>query len=155
MNKFLFRTASAFLILLACVWQVKGQTIPSAKLQKNPWTNNQLLQPAVLANMINKGQKIRVYNIGVVQDIKGAVHLGASSEKQNLEKLNKALKLIPKNETVVLYCGCCPMEKCPNIRPAFQLLKDQKFSKPLLLNLPVNLKTDWTDKGYPLARSAK
>nr|WP_068893054.1 hypothetical protein [Pedobacter panaciterrae] len=133
----------------------KAQQIPSAQLQSNPWTKDQLMEPSVLAKMIEKGQKIRIYNIGVVEDIKGATHLGAASEKLNVEKLSKALKGLPKDEMIVVYCGCCPMDKCPNIRPAFKALNDQKFTKAYLLNLTVNLKTEWINKGYPLAQTVK
>jgi hypothetical protein len=29
---------------------------------------------------------------------------------------------------VVIYCGCCPLDKCPNVRPAFTLLKTMGFT---------------------------
>jgi hypothetical protein len=51
---------------------------------------------------------------------------------------------------VVIYCGCCPFRNCPNIRPAFNLLKEKGYTKPRLLNLKQNLKVDWTDYGYPM-----
>lgn len=152
MKKSLKKLLVVLLIFAANITFVTAQVLPSAKLQSNPWTKDQLMQPATLAKMINGDQKLRIYNIGVVQNIKGAVHIGAGSEKKNLEKLRTTIKSVPKNETVVLYCGCCPMDKCPNIRPAFQILKDQKFQRAFLLNIPVNLKTDWIDKGYPLAQ---
>lgn len=155
MKNLLFKTIVVLSFLIVNANLSKAQQIPSAQLQSNPWTKTQLMEPSVLANMIEKGQKIRIYNIGVVEDIKGATHLGAASEKLNVEKLSKALKGLPKNEAIVVYCGCCPMDKCPNIRPAFQLLKDQKFTKAYLLNLTVNLKSEWISKGYPLATPVK
>lgn len=155
MNNLFLKTAAIVLFFLTIVTISNAQELPSAKLQSNPWTKNQLMEPSVLAKMIEKGQKIRIYNIGVVEDIKGATHLGAASEKQNVEKLSKVLKGLPKNEMIVVYCGCCPMDKCPNIRPAFKALNDQKFTKAYLLNLTVNLKTEWINKGYPLAQSVK
>jgi hypothetical protein len=51
---------------------------------------------------------------------------------------------------VVIYCGCCPFAKCPNVRPAFSTLLGMGFKNPRLLNLSHNLKADWIDKGYPL-----
>ena len=127
-----------------------AQISPSQSLQFNPWKASQLMQPATLANLIKSGKKIRIYNIGVVDDIPGAVNLGAASEKDNLVKFGEAIKKIPRNELIVVYCGCCPFDRCPNIRPAFKMLQDQKFSKGMLLNLPTNLNTDWVKKGYPL-----
>jgi len=155
MKNLLLKTIAVLLIFVANSNISKAQQIPSAQLQSNPWTKSQLMEPSVLANMIEKGQKIRIYNIGVVEDIKGATHLGAASEKQNVEKLTKVIKGLPKNEMIVVYCGCCPMDKCPNIRPAFKALNDQKFTKAYLLNLTVNLKTEWINKGYPLAQTVK
>ncbi|HMI04140.1 MAG TPA: hypothetical protein VK541_16755 [Pedobacter sp.] len=147
----------AFAVMLFCVFAGKSnaQAVNPGPLQSNPWTANELLQPGILAQMISTNQKVRIYNIGVVQDIKGAINVGAASKKESLQKFAQALKTSPKGEMIVVYCGCCPFDKCPNIRPAFQLLKAQKFSKPYLLNLSTNLKTDWIGKGYPLAAAAK
>jgi len=135
----------------------QAQVLPSkgATLQKNTWTSSQLMKPETLVKMIRAGQKVKIYNIGVVQNIKGAINMGAASEKENLKKFAQALKGVPANTALVVYCGCCPMDKCPNIRPAFQLLNDLKFKNAKLLELPVNVKTDWIDKGYPLAENTK
>lgn len=145
----------SFVIMLLCVFTVKSnaQAVNPGPLQNNPWTANELLQPGILAQMINTNKKVRIYNIGVVQDIKGAINVGAASKQESLKKFAQAIKASPKDEMIVVYCGCCPFDKCPNIRPAFQLLKAQKFSKPYLLNLSTNLKTDWIAKGYPLAKA--
>ena len=77
---------------------------------------------------------------------KGLVVLGFPSDqfKQELSKLSKSSQ-------VVVYCGCCPFERCPNIRPAFNLMKGMGFINGKLLNIPTNLKQNWIDKGYPLA----
>lgn len=121
-------------------------------IQTEPWTKEQLMKPATLAEILQdkKASKPVVYNIGPSGKIPGSVYIGATQEKENLKKLEKAIKLLPKNTEVVLYCGCCPFEHCPNIRPAFQLLKENKIQKPWLLDLPANLKADWIDKGYPI-----
>ncbi|QNK64842.1 rhodanese-like domain-containing protein [Pedobacter sp. PAMC26386] len=118
--------------------------------QSNPWNEEQLILPAKLADMITNKVNVKIYNIGVVQNIKGAVKIGAASDSENLENLKKQLKNSPKNEPIVIYCGCCPMDKCPNIRPAFKMLAEQKFTNVRLLDLPVNIKIDWIDHGYPV-----
>ncbi|MBC7565482.1 MAG: rhodanese-like domain-containing protein [Pedobacter sp.] len=123
---------------------------PAATLQSNPWSTTQLLQPAALITMMKTG-KVLVYNIGVAEDIEGATHIGAASKQEKLELFKKAIKGISKDKTVVIYCGCCPMDKCPNIRPAFRAIKDASIKKAYLLNLPTNLKTDWIGKGFQLA----
>ena len=131
-----------------------AQGLPNFQLEKDPWTRSQLMEPAALAAILNnpKTTKPLIYNIGVVDDIKGAKNMGAASEKANLERFKKAISTLPKNTAVVVYCGCCPFSRCPNIRPAFQALKAAGLKNGRLLNLPTNIKTDWISKGYPLAR---
>jgi hypothetical protein len=118
----------------------------------NPWTDSQLLEPAELATMIKlNDNKPVILNIGMVEDIPGAMHIGAVNQPENMKKLQKAVVAFPKNTELVIYCGCCPFTKCPNIRPAFLELKKLWFTNVKLLNLPVNLKTDRIAKGYPVA----
>jgi hypothetical protein len=121
-------------------------------LKKDPWTKSQLMAPSVLAELIKnpKVSKPLIFNIGVVENIKGAINMGASSEKENLLRFKRKLSSIPKNSTIVIYCGCCPFERCPNIRPAFNAMQQAGFKSGLLLNLPTNVKVDWINKGFPL-----
>jgi thiosulfate/3-mercaptopyruvate sulfurtransferase len=132
-----------------------GQTLPKTlQLEKNKanWSKSQLMEPSALAALINDqmAAKPLIFNIGVVQDIKGAKNMGAASEKENLQRFKTMLKKLPKNTSLVVYCGCCPFEKCPNIRPAMQALNDGGFKKARLLNLSTNIKTDWINRGYPV-----
>ncbi|HYK76175.1 MAG TPA: rhodanese-like domain-containing protein [Daejeonella sp.] len=154
MKTYLKLIVCAFLGLLSLGAQAQNfPGKPGSLAEKNTWTNSQLMDPADLAAILRnpKAAQPLIYNIGVVDDIKGAKHLGASSEKANLEKFRKVLQTLPKNTNLVVYCGCCPFDKCPNIRPAFKLLNEMGFSHARLLNLPVNLKTNWISKGYPMA----
>lgn len=134
----------------------RAQTTPvamSALGVNDPWTDNQLLEPSVLArDLNNKGTQIpMIFNIGAVEDIKNAKHIGVLSINKNLEKLRGVVAILPKGTAIVIYCGCCPFNKCPNIRPAFVELKKLGFTNFKLLNLPFNLQTNWIAKGYPLA----
>jgi hypothetical protein len=85
-----------------------------------------------------------------MENIKSANNIGPTKDKNNLAKLKQALSAVPKDKTVIIYCGCCPIRVCPNIRPAFELLKEMKFTKPRLLNLEHNLKSNWIDQGFPM-----
>lgn len=136
----------AFLLILTAV---SGMLFSQAS---DPWTSKDLIEPEALANMISnsKSQKPVIFNIGPLAGIKGAINIGSTNSKANLDKLSKALATISKDKMVVIYCGCCPFRNCPNIRPAFSMLKEQGFKKPRLLNLKQNLKVDWTDFGYPM-----
>jgi hypothetical protein len=137
------------LLLLLAFLSLKAQ-LSTPTFQSNPWGEEQLIAPAALAKLISNKEKVTIYNIGVVQRIKGAINIGGCAAPENLAHLKKTVEDQGKAEFIVIYCGCCPIGKCPNIRPAFQLLLDQQFSNVHLLNLPVNIKVDWMDKGYPV-----
>lgn len=145
------------IVLLSFIWaETKAQTSPAPmpKLEiRNPWKTNQLIEPAELAAIIQNPQakKPLILNIGAVEDIKDATHIGPANKTENLEILMEKVKSLSKNTAMVIYCGCCPFGKCPNIRPAFTALQNAGFSNIKLLDLPVNLNTNWTSKGYPLA----
>ena len=147
-----YKYLSIICLLIGTVINVYGQQPQSTTLQSNPWTSTQLLPPSALMTMMKTG-KVLLYNIGVAEDIQGSIPIGAASKAEKLALFITAIKSTPKDKTVVIYCGCCPMDKCPNIRPAFQALKNEKITKAYLLYLPTNLKTDWTGKGFPLAKT--
>ena len=117
-----------------------------------PWTDKQLKEPAVLAAALAdpKAPKQIIFNIGPAQQIKGAISIGPTSAQANLDKLKKQLAKLPKEKEVIIYCGCCPFRRCPNVRPAFELLKQMKFTNAKLLNLSTSLNDDWISKGYPM-----
>lgn len=116
------------------------------------WTKNQLMDPADLAKILNdsKSKKPLIYSIGFGGNIKGSIEMGAAKDDENLEKFKGVLQKLPKDADIVIYCGCCPFEHCPNVRPAFKLLNEMHFTNHKLLNLSHNLKVDWIDKGYPM-----
>jgi thiosulfate/3-mercaptopyruvate sulfurtransferase len=130
-------------------------TIRSAQTAAEPWTPGQLMAPAALAAIINNPavKKPLIICVGPGALIKGSVDVGPAKEKENLEKLRKELNVLPKNSDIVIYCGCCPFDHCPNVRPAFTLLNEMKFTNTHLLNLEHNIRTDWVDKGYPQEKS--
>jgi rhodanese-related sulfurtransferase len=143
------------MMICAFVCKVQAQTTPAAPQSlspANPWTDAQLIAPADLVSAIEKGGATAptIFNIGAVDDIKGAKHIGAMNMAGSPPLLEKAIAALPKNTAIVIYCGCCPFARCPNIRPAFLALKQAGFTNVKLLNLPVNLKTNWIGKGYPL-----
>ena len=118
-----------------------------------PFNASQLEEPALLAQQIKAGKTDTplILNIGAVQDIEGAKHIGPVSDPANLAAFKKAIADLPQNTLIVIYCGCCPFTKCPNIKPAFDELKRLGFTNAKVLDLPTNLKTNWIASGYPLA----
>lgn len=120
---------------------------------KEPWTQEQLLPTAKLAERINNNQtdNLLVLNIGPDAVIKGSVDIGPAQEKESISKLKAYLKDVKKDKEVVIYCGCCPFSRCPNIRPAFRTLTEMGFKNARLLDIPQNIRVDWINKKYPLA----
>lgn len=120
--------------------------------QNTPWTDRQLMAPAALAEKLNAGkmENTYIFNIGPAGAIKNAITIGATQEAAHLASFKSKLTRIPKNAEVIVYCGCCPFDHCPNIRPAFELLNELKFTNAKLLDLPKNLKVNWIDLGYPM-----
>jgi hypothetical protein len=116
-----------------------------------PWTPNQLILPADLASIIRQPAAVQplIICVGPGALIKGSVDIGPANDTANLAKLSQLLATEKKDRNIIIYCGCCPFEHCPNIRPAFMLLNKMKFTNHKLLDLAHNLKVDWINKGYP------
>ena len=117
-----------------------------------PWSTDQLIEPSALAAILNDSSAKQpiLYSIGFGGGIKNSIIEGPVKDSINLLKWKNELQKLPKDANIVIYCGCCPFEHCPNIRPAFKLLNDMGFTNQKLLNLSHNLKADWIDKGYPI-----
>jgi len=147
-NKKQLRLLLTSLLIIGISVSSIGQTTNT-----EPWTENQLMPPAELAKVINdkNAHQPVVFSIGPGAIIKGSIDIGPGRDKGNLTKLKEALSKLPKDANIVIYCGCCPFEHCPNIRPTFQLLNEMKFTNQKLLNLQKNIKVDWIDKGYPVS----
>ena len=86
--------------------------------------------------------------------IPGAVYAGPGSKAEGLELLKSAVEKLPRDRDVVIYCGCCPWDRCPNIKPALELLEKMGFTRVRAMHVPTNFKTDWIDQGYPVESAA-
>lgn len=122
------------------------------KNELGSWKEKQLVSPEALLERINKGDtaNLLILNTGPVEDIKGAVTIGAVESPKNLEKLQEYLQSVPKEKEIVIYCGCCPLAVCPNLHPAYDMLKSMGFREYKVLKLVHDLQEDWIDKGYPI-----
>jgi thiosulfate/3-mercaptopyruvate sulfurtransferase len=83
--------------------------------------------------------------------IPGAEFIGPMGKPEGMGKLRARAASLPKDGAVVIYCGCCPWDHCPNIRPAFAELKKAGFTKVRVLYLATSFGADWKDKGFPVA----
>jgi thiosulfate/3-mercaptopyruvate sulfurtransferase len=81
--------------------------------------------------------------------IKGSDYAGPGGDDEGLKSLSERVEKIPKDTSIVIYCGCCPWSRCPNVAAAFAKLRDMGFTQVKVLHIAENLGTDWVDKGYP------
>lgn len=126
--------------------------IANAQSFTDTWKPNQLMSTKTLADKIvqNKMKNTVVINIGPDAVIKNSFNAGPGKDNASIIAMKTYLSKVSKNNEVVLYCGCCPFNVCPNIRPAFKALTDLGFKNAKLLNIPKNIKVDWIDKKYPI-----
>ena len=142
-----------YFLLLFCAAILNSGTVTAQTFGKKAiWQKSQLIEPSAMMAILKSSttKKPPFFNIGFVSDIPGSINLGAARDQSGLQKLKNAVKGVSKDRMVVIYCGCCPFENCPNVRPAYQLLQDLGYKQTKILNLPTSLKADWIDKGYPV-----
>ena len=91
----------------------------------------------------------RLYAAG---HIHGAEFHGSAGSEDGLKELNAWAAKLPRSTSLVIYCGCCPFGKCPNVGPAFNALHEMGFSHVRVLALPDNFNDDWIGKGFPVEK---
>jgi hypothetical protein len=144
---------SAFLIS----WPFEN---PAAAADSDPWNSAQTLQPAGLARELANTRQARptVLYVGVRTlfnggHIPGSSFHGTASTETGLAELKSWAGTLPRSTDLVIYCGCCPFDRCPNIRPAFSALQDMGFANLRVLILPTSFAADWAEKGFPVEKA--
>ena len=140
--------------MIACTLFVFSASAQNLGLKKQVWPDKYLMETKTLVSILEnpRAAKPNIYNIGFVGNIKGAKKLTSANKEEGLAQLKSELKDKPKTSPIVIYCGCCPFEHCPNVKPAFTLLQKLGYTNAKILNLPTSIKADWMDKGYPMAK---
>ncbi|MEP6952000.1 MAG: rhodanese-like domain-containing protein [Ginsengibacter sp.] len=119
---------------------------------QNPvnWTSKELTEPSALAAILQSNKDVPViFSVGPGAVIPNSIDIGMVKDEKNLAKFKYQISKLSKSANILIYCGCCPYERCPNVRPAIALLQSMQFTNYHLLDLPHNIKTDWIAKGYP------
>lgn len=120
----------------------------------DPWPTTALLDPPALVQALQSDKPPTVLCVAFPvlyrsKHIAHAIYAGAGSKPEGIESLKKAVATLPKDTDIVMYCGCCPMVRCPNVRPAYRTLQEMGFTHVRVLNVPTNMSTDWFSKNYP------
>jgi hypothetical protein len=122
----------------------------------DPWDSSELLPPTALATQLRAivpGRHIICVAPAAAYrraHVPNAILAGPDSKPKGLALLSEAVKNLPHDADLILYCGCCPFVRCPNIRPAYRLLKDMGYTHIQVVKLNTDLNTDWVEKGFPI-----
>lgn len=142
--------AASFAQALACL------SIEAGELAPDPWPKTDLLEPAALAKALNTaGAKPVILCVAfpVLYRQKHIIHAefaGPTGKQEGIDALRAAAAKLPKDSDIVIYCGCCPMIRCPNVRPAYRELRQLGYHNVRVLNIPTNFHDDWVAKNYPV-----
>lgn len=130
------------------------------KKAEDPWSKAQVLQPADFAGELGNAKGESAPTIVYVGfrtlfeggHVSGALFHGTASTEKGLAEMKKWIATLPRTTNLVIYCGCCPFDHCPNIRPAYTALQDMGFTHVRVLVLPTSFAVDWVEKGYSIQR---
>ena len=168
MARTLFRRFGLFTVALAGLGCLLGPSASRAAADQNPlvqqgdpWNANDLIDPATLARTLASGssEKPVVLCVGVAAlyrgaHIIGAKYAGPGSSADGLKLLDNVVHDLSPDQPLVIYCGCCPWQHCPNIRPAFAHLRKLGFKYVRVLTIPSNFHDDWVKAGLPVEKGA-
>jgi len=133
MNKYFLRYsfAACLLAILSILCVNTDAQLSAAALQAAPTPSAdgeipaaQLLQPEELVQLLHSsgGEKPSMLQVGshvlyAEAHIPGSEYVGAGGQDTGLQALRDRVKGMKSNQFLIIYCGCCPWNKCPNIRP--------------------------------------
>jgi hypothetical protein len=149
-----------------CNEKESEEKLASSQISDELWRTDQLVKPEELARIIREGlssdetgksEQPLLLHVGFsalyeVARIPGSIYTEPASRKDGIEGLRKAIQNHSKNKDIILYCGCCPWKDCPNILPAFKILREKEFKNMKALYIPNDLEKDWINKGFPTER---
>lgn len=163
---------SIALLLLVCLFIIdagaqlsRGSSSSSAASGKSQTAEQSAtpgpepIQPEDLVSVLksSKVPKPLIIQVGfrvlyVQAHIPGSEYIGPASSPDSIRQLRKRVESLPRTQSIVLYCGCCPWNKCPNVNPASKELHSMGFKNVKILYIANNFGADWVDKGYPVAK---
>ena len=149
---------SLFLVwLLTAVLVIPPAIVAQAQSADLPPGSADLIRPEELVKALKSSTQPTVLNVGpkmifVQAHIPGAEFIGPTNKPEGLEKLRARVASRPRDSFLVIYCGCCPWEHCPNVRPAYKELKQMGFTRLKVLYIATSFGSDWVERGYPTAK---
>jgi rhodanese-related sulfurtransferase len=129
--------------------RISATAIPQDRLIQPEELNRELESRSHAALVLQVGSRM-LFDEG---HIPGAEYAGPASRPEGLQVLRARVADLPRDRAVVIYCGCCPWDHCPNMGPAWALLQRMGFTHVRALYLADNFGADWVAKGYRAEKS--
>ncbi len=137
-------TVTSSILVSSLAFAFQASTIPASHL----------INPEDLVKIIQspKAEKPLLIHVGfhvlyLQGHIPGSEYFGPASDASALDKLRKRVASLPRNQFIVIYCGCCPWTHCPNVKAADDALRAMGFTNVKALYIADNIVTNWRDKG--------
>jgi hypothetical protein len=119
---------------------------------------SQLIQPGELNKLLQshnaRGPLILQVGSRVMfaqAHIPGSEYVGPGSQDSGLQLLRKRVSMLSRDTFIVIYCGCCPWNRCPNVSAAYNLLAGMGFKRARVLYIADNFGADWVNMGFSVA----
>jgi rhodanese-related sulfurtransferase len=140
---------AVFLLLLSFAAPAMAQSGSAPTIPQSA-----LVQPADLAAQLQRGETPQLVQVGfkVMYDeahIPGSIYAGPTGKAEGIASLKQAAASFDKDKPLVIYCGCCPWTRCPNVAGAWKTLTELGFKNLKVLYIAENFGADWAEKGYP------
>ena len=152
-HRYLLFLALLLISLQAHLGLAQNQHVPASSIP-----TADLIQPAdFAANLQTSAPKPLILQVGshvlfAEAHIPGSEYVGPAGQDAGIQTLKDRVAPLPKDTAIVLYCGCCPWDRCPNIARAYNLLHSQGFTHLKVLYIADNFGADWVNKGYPVTK---
>nr|PZN67195.1 MAG: rhodanese-like domain-containing protein [Pseudomonadota bacterium] len=147
------------MLLVACMLMlVAGSAVAARPAASIP--AEKLVQPADWAARVKDGSSAGTLMLHVgfrtmfdQAHIPGSEYAGPGNSGAGLQVLRERVAGLQKDTPILIYCGCCPWDRCPNMAGAYDALVELGFTHVQAMIIENNFGADWVEKGYPTART--
>ena len=153
------RLGLSFLLAMVVVPVFQAQEPSGTSSSASSIPESRLIQPAALVQLLKAGEEEKplILQVGsrvmfAQAHIPGSDYAGPGSQAAGIQSLENTVASLPKDKQIILYCGCCPWNRCPNVGPAYKRLHDLGFTNVKVLYIANNFGDDWVNKGYPAVK---
>ena len=128
----------SFVIFLPVILMSMSSTNLSAQTA-NEIANSHLISPGELVQILQtKKEKPLLIHMGShvlypQAHIPRSEYIGPGFNESGLQQLRKRVASLPRSKPIITYCGCCPWNHCPNLKPADDTLVGMGFTNVKVL----------------------